>query len=290
MKVFLRILFMSALSALVAACSPGAGERPPTRSQTTSGDIYTGPVKIGDPYRVAGVTYYPREDLYYDVSGNASWYGSDFHGKRTANGEIYDMNALTAAHTTLPMPSWVRVTNLENGRVVVVRINDRGPFVKNRVIDLSRRAAQLLGFDRQGTARVRVQMANPDGSLIERPIDGGLTPLPQKTAENEIEEESLSSLDAVAGDPFDSDPLMAQWDEEYFIQVGAYSSKENAQSLVDRLRAVGSAFIEPVAFGSHFVYRVRLGAFNAMAEAEQVLAAVQNLGFLDARIFTEPVQ
>jgi rare lipoprotein A len=118
--------------------------------------------KVGDPYQINGVWYYPAEDYGYSETGIASFYGGEsqgvnFHGRSTANGEVYDMNALTAAHQTLPMPSLVRVTNLENGRSVVLRVNDRGPFIRGRIIDVSRRSAQLLGFEPQGTARVRVE-------------------------------------------------------------------------------------------------------------------------------------
>jgi len=114
--------------------------------------------KIGKPYQIAGTWYYPQEDFEYDETGIASWYGAKFHGRRTANGEIYNMNALTAAHRTLPMPSFVRVTNLENGRSLILRVNDRGPFARGRILDVSRRGSQLLGFQKQGTARVRVQV------------------------------------------------------------------------------------------------------------------------------------
>ncbi|MGJ3260810.1 MAG: septal ring lytic transglycosylase RlpA family protein [Rhodospirillales bacterium] len=117
-----------------------------------------GRYKIGNPYQIEGIWYHPAEDYEYDETGIASWYGAAFHGKLTANGEQYDMNALTAAHRTLPMPSFVRVTNLENGRSLVLKVNDRGPFAKGRIIDISRRGAQLLGFQNQGTARVRVQI------------------------------------------------------------------------------------------------------------------------------------
>ncbi len=119
-----------------------------------------GKYKVGKPYQVNGTTYFPRVDPDYNRVGIASWYGADFHGKPTANGDVYDMNALTAAHTTLPMPSKVRVTNMENGRSLILTVNDRGPFVKNRIIDVSRRAAQLLGFAQQGTAKVRVEIIN----------------------------------------------------------------------------------------------------------------------------------
>ena len=100
-----------------------------------------GNYKVGKPYRINGNTYVPRVDPNYNQTGVASWYGAEFHGKPTANGDTYNMNELTAAHTTLPMPSKVKVTNLENGRTLVLTVNDRGPFVKNRIIDVSRRAA-----------------------------------------------------------------------------------------------------------------------------------------------------
>jgi len=114
--------------------------------------------KVGKPYQIQGVWYYPKEDFNFDETGIASWYGTKFHGRKTANGEVYDMNALTAAHRTLPMPSYVRVTNLENGRSLVLRVNDRGPFARGRIIDISRRGSQLLGFQKAGTAKVRVQI------------------------------------------------------------------------------------------------------------------------------------
>lgn len=125
-----------------------------------------GGYKLGKPYAVAGRWYVPRAEPGYDRSGTASWYGSDFHGRKTANGEVFDMNALTAAHPTLPLPSYVSVTNLANGRTVLVRLNDRGPYVRDRVIDLSRRSAEALGYIGRGTANVRVQFVG------QAPLDG----------------------------------------------------------------------------------------------------------------------
>lgn len=113
--------------------------------------------KIGDPYNIKGKRYYPKEDLNYSETGIASWYGPNFHAKQTANGERYNQYAMTAAHRTLPLPTVVKVTNLENGRSVIVRINDRGPFAKNRIIDLSYGAAKKLGMIKQGTAKVKVE-------------------------------------------------------------------------------------------------------------------------------------
>lgn len=116
-----------------------------------------GTYKVGRPYVIHGSTYTPSAQPSYDETGVASWYGDDFDGKRTANGETYDMYALTAAHRTLPMPSYAYVTNLANNRTILVRINDRGPFKKERLIDLSLHAAKELGFERAGTQQVRVR-------------------------------------------------------------------------------------------------------------------------------------
>lgn len=122
--------------------------------------------KIGNPYQIGGRWYTPKEDPNYDRTGIASWYGTDFHGRLTANGELYDMNALTAAHKTLPLPSYAYVTNVQNGRTVLVRINDRGPYAGNRIIDLSRATARQLNLERSGIGSVRVQYAGP------APLDG----------------------------------------------------------------------------------------------------------------------
>jgi rare lipoprotein A len=112
--------------------------------------------RVGNPYVIGGRTYVPREDPHYSAVGLASWYGDDFHGRETANGEIFDMHSISAAHPTLPIPSYARVTNLRNGRSIVVRVNDRGPYVGNRIIDVSVKAAKLLGFHSNGLTRVRV--------------------------------------------------------------------------------------------------------------------------------------
>ncbi len=121
---------------------------------------------VGRPYRIAGKWYRPAVDNNYDQTGTASWYGPNFHGRLTANGEIFDQFALSAAHPTLPLPSYVRVQNLSNGRSITVRVNDRGPFANNRLIDLSRRSAEVLGFINAGTARVRVTY------IGQAPVDG----------------------------------------------------------------------------------------------------------------------
>jgi rare lipoprotein A len=116
-----------------------------------------GTYRVGKPYVVAGKVYVPEEDVNYRQDGLASWYGDDFHGRLTANGEVFDMAALTAAHPTLPMPCYARVTNLSNGKSLIVRVNDRGPYANNRLIDVSNKAAELLEFKSVGVARVRVE-------------------------------------------------------------------------------------------------------------------------------------
>ncbi len=118
---------------------------------------YSGSVKVGDPYDIKNITYTPKLDQHYDETGHASWYGHDFHCNKTANGEYFNKHQLSAAHKTLPMPSVVKVTNLANGKSIEVIINDRGPFVKGRIIDLSERAASAIDMKRHGVAKVRVQ-------------------------------------------------------------------------------------------------------------------------------------
>lgn len=127
---------------------------------------YHGTFKVGNPYEIFGVSYVPQNYEDYEEIGTASWYGDDFHGKLTANGETYNMGSMTAAHPTLPLPSLVRVTNLRNNKSVVVRVNDRGPFAKNRVIDVSEKAATELGFKGQGTTEVKIELLRNDTDLM----------------------------------------------------------------------------------------------------------------------------
>ncbi len=168
-----RLFYVLLLGSALTACS--TGRAPPTTTPSAKPTPQaslpeTGEYKVGKPYQVEGVWYYPSEDYSYREEGIASWYGPDFHGKRTANGERYDMNAMTAAHPTLPLPSIVNVTNLENGRSVKLRINDRGPFKSKRIIDISRQGAQLLGFKDQGTAKVRVEIDRDESMTLKNQL------------------------------------------------------------------------------------------------------------------------
>lgn len=146
---------------LAACATPKYASRLPTTPGAPDAGIGGAHYKVGKPYQVGGIWYVPREQPDYDETGVASWYGPGFHTKATANGETFDQALVSAAHTTLPLPSWVEVTNLENGRRMEVRVNDRGPFVAGRIIDLSQEAARRLGFEQKGVARVRVRYLGP---------------------------------------------------------------------------------------------------------------------------------
>jgi rare lipoprotein A len=169
-----RIFFIAggsaALALALAACSSGPQGKPTARSP----DDGRGAYKVGKAYDIDGKTYYPAENWSYDETGMASWYGPGFHGRQTASGEIYDQHATSAAHPTLPLPSIVRVTNLANGKEVVARVNDRGPFAHNRIIDLSKGAARQIGLDISGTAKVRVQLLTRESEMIKQvALQGG---------------------------------------------------------------------------------------------------------------------
>ena len=223
----------------------------------------TGTYKVGNPYQVNGVWYYPAEDPYYDQEGIASWYGEPFHGRQTANGEIYDMNDLTAAHKTLPMPVFVRVTNLENGRSLVLRVNDRGPFVSGRIIDVSRRAAQLLGFQQQGTTKVRVQVVDPVTG-VEYAAQDPNAPADTTPAESQV---SLTNMQTAGG---------------IFVQAGAFGDANNAQKVSDNLIAVGHVQIFRVVIGDVPLYRVRLGPYATVEEAEAARVMAAGRGYPEA--------
>ena len=233
---FASILFLP----LLAACA-GSVQAPKS----------AGTYKVGNPYQIAGKWYYPSDDPHYQETGTASWYGPTFHGKSTANGEQFNENDVTAAHRTLPMPSYVEVTNLENGRKLIVRVNDRGPFAKDRIIDLSRRSAQLLGVEQQGTARVHVKRIYPKG---QPPAVVAAAPPPPVTI-------------VPVGD--------------IFVQVAALSDRGRASSLAAELSRFGVSNISSTGTG---FYRVRVGPFADEASATAVLAQLQAAGYAEARV------
>lgn len=218
--------------------------------------------KTGHPYKVAGRWYKPlQHESAYDASGIASWYGRDFHGKHTANGEIYDMHALSAAHKTLPLPTLVRVTNLDNGRSVIVRVNDRGPFVKNRLIDLSHAAAQQLGYAERGTAHVRVQTLD----LPAPNKDTQLATSGQKTG-NRLSGPHAAPASVASGN--------------MFIQLGAFGLKDNAIRLQNRLKTdFPNTHATATSLSGKTLYRVRIGPFDDMPHMEEAILSLQSRGF-----------
>ncbi len=193
----LRPLVLMSLCLAIASCAHRGTDDQSVGTLPSPAPKPAPHAKVGNPYVIEGVRYVPREDPYYNEVGVASWYGQQFHNKLTANGELFDMNRLTAAHKTLPLPSLVRVTNLENGRTAVLRLNDRGPFAGDRIIDLSRRAAEVLGTKEQGLAQVRVEYLGPAD------LDDAITALnqPEDYAALELPGQLPPSFVAAAASP-----------------------------------------------------------------------------------------
>lgn len=294
MRFFSSLIVLFALTAVLPACAQlqfGA-ELAKQGKRTAAGGIY----KVGNPYKIAGEWYYPRENTKYDNIGIASWYGPKFQGRRTANGEIFDMNLLTAAHPTLPMPVMVQVTNLENGRSMKLRVNDRGPFKKNREIDLSRRAAEILGFKDKGTARVRVKylhrapLYNQRGQLISGDesdsfvFDKPYTPTRDRYVSaapiTEVETKSLDGQDL----PSKKSVLPKQ---KYYVQLGVFSRKDSAEALRQKLGQIGQVEVSELTSGGRQLYRVRVGPVNSRVDANILVDDILDYGHQDAFILEE---
>ncbi len=228
-----------------------------------------GYVKRGKPYKVMGQWYYPLESARnYDQTGTASWYGKKFHGRKTANGERYDMHAMSAAHKTLPLPTMVRVTNLDNGRSVVVRVNDRGPFVKSRIIDLSYAAARSLGYDKKGTAHVRVQALDGNNVSSTRNNPPALSKPTRQVSNRAV-----------------SYPAATQ-DGGIYVQLGAFSSRSNANQLRQELiDAFPSIRIHHKSRPD--LYRVRIGPFHEVSETESIIISLQKQGYNNTVVVIE---
>ncbi len=258
-----------------------------------------GVYKVGSPYVIKGVRYVPEVEPDYDETGIASWYGPGFHKKLTANGETYDQNDLTAAHRTLPLPTYVRVTNLENGRAIVLRVNDRGPFAHGRIIDVSRRGAQLLGFERQGTARVRVRVidsvdagfvaAKPETTQEER---DAVAAIPVRPVESATLEPPPGVREApalpVSNEPPPQVALEAVGPTDIYVQAGSFTLYDNANRLAARLISFGEVQIQSAIVGENEFFRVRVGPFAAVENADVVLENMIASGFPEARIVVGP--
>lgn len=236
--------------------------------------------KIGNPYVIAGRTYVPRRDDAYDAVGLSSWYGPNFHGRPTSNGEIFDQDALTAAHTTLPIPSLIEVTNLENGRRAVLRLNDRGPFVDDRILDVSRAAARELGFIDAGLAQVRVRYLGP-ADAHDRAAPSRIFTA-EDIASDPIAARVLANAEPAAVGTGGS--LTMASSGALALQAGAFASRANAEALRDRLSGEGEAWIEEAASAAGRVYRVIIGSWASQAEAEAAGRNLRRHGISDARI------
>jgi rare lipoprotein A len=280
-----------------------------------------GRYKVGSPYQIKNVWYYPRVDYAYDETGVASWYGPNFHNKPTANGETFDQNGVSAAHRTLPLPSVVRVTNLGNGRALVVRINDRGPFAHGRIIDLSKRGAQLLGFERAGVARVRVQILPEESRAAAKLARSGGTPRPVVASVNvkakvpdavpvpSVSVESLTPIPGATAAPTEK-PAVAKppppsaveltrrsrgtvlsdqpvEPTNLFVQAASFSKQDNAARLKSKLSDIGAADVYGAKIRGKQFYRVRIGPLDDVNQADKVLELVIARGFPGARIIVE---
>ncbi len=269
------------------------------------------PYKVGKPYTIMGRTYAPKEDWSYAETGTASWYGDEFHGRPTANGEPFDKNALTAAHKTLPLPSLVRVTNLENGRSAILRVNDRGPFSRGRIIDVSHQAARVLGFEAEGTARVKVELLTEESQQLAMKhgakLDNELAetrrrqdPLVQQATANSPPKAPMIEtlpLEAVEVSPpaFTSPPApvpqaIAEQNplaNGYYVQLGAFGRAENVERLQNQLKNLGQIQVSPLQTNGGVLYRVRLGPLIDQAQAHAVQRQVQSYGLPDAKIVFE---
>ena len=303
LRGIVRAGILVALALLLSACAQTQPAVFAVKEIAREAPAGEGVYKVGQPYQINGIWYTPAEDPAYNKTGIASWYGRPFHGQRTANGEIYDMNTLTAAHKTLPMPSYVRVTNLENGRSLILRLNDRGPFVNGRIIDVSYRAAQLLGFSEKGTARIQVQAvdgpsenliaaraANPGGGLE---IDVAAAPRPQVAVDDLPPPAGVDVAPAEGFQPtlgLGIEPGVMLFEvapTDMYVQAGAFAIYESANKLRSELEYLGQVAISSINIGGRQLYRVRIGPIASVARADATLAVVIDQGHAEARIIIE---
>jgi rare lipoprotein A len=266
-----KLLLAAALVA-TAGCTPYRYERPAPGGATET--VITPPrTRRGNPafYEVMGQRYYVATTSEgYRETGVASWYGKQFHGLPTAGGEIYDMHELTAAHKTLPIPTWVEVTNLRNDASVIVKVNDRGPFVDNRIIDLSFAAARQLGMVEAGTGMVEVRALGTPATGTDQTTARLVTP-------------AASTAIAPA-----SSVMPTRSSEPLFLQVGAFGDPANARRLLERLTGAGfdDVFMISATQTTPVIHRVRIGPIDSVASFDALVARLTSLGFADARLVT----
>jgi rare lipoprotein A len=253
--------------------------------------------KIGKKYNVGGKYYYPKKDLYYNKTGIASWYGPKFHGKLTANGEIYNQYALTAAHKTLPLPSAVKVTNLKNNKSIVLRINDRGPFVNDRIIDLSSKAADILDLKREGTGLVRVQILREKSLYLEKLAKQGSFPEINDLKETELPNITIPSKVAVKIKDTKNQKIVTKkinynlknLNKEYkiYIKLASFSSKKNAEIMKKKVSYIDKVKIYKIYKLNKTLYQVKAGPFLSVEKVDQLHSLLLQKGMQGAKIIIE---
>ncbi len=282
-----QLLAVSLMVAVLSGCTFGVPISDRGKQQNSSVPTHvpaTTPSKRGNPssYVVFGKRYYVLNSSEGFVQrGIASWYGTKFHGRETSTGEIYNMHAMTAAHKTLPIPVYVHVKNLDNGRSTVVRVNDRGPFIAGRIIDLSYAAAKKLAVDVPGTANVEIrvmQAGEPKTANVVSTSDPESVSLVTRAAAN-------------PSTPVRRIPLVSDLDDDIplFIQMGSFSSELNANNLVQDLIAVNETAVQisQLQTGNGLFYRVRVGPLFDIDEANAILSRLRGKGFQTAHIVVE---
>jgi rare lipoprotein A len=306
--MMLRRLLISISGVVLALGLSGCWFGPPEDSDSSLGK---GIYKLGQPYQINGAWYYPSDDFGYDETGIAALYG-DVDEQFTANGERFDQNVASGAHRTLAMPTIVQVTNLDNGRSIQLRINDRGPTAPNRILSMSRRAGQLLGFGPGGTAKVEVKVLVPETMQVQSlaklnsgEATAGPAPPPAVPHEAIIAETLPPPGSNAQPQPIRPAPappprveaaippaarspeqvkLFPVHQTQIFIQAGAFASGANAQKMKARLDALGAVNIAATRVNGLDIYRVRLGPIPSIDEADRLLARAVSAGASDAKI------
>lgn len=288
-----------------ASNDPFAGKGSPYYKGKGKIPMGGGHYQLGDPYQVAGRWFTPMEQPNYDKKGLASWYGEAFNRRMTSNGEWFDMDQLTAAHPTMPLPSYAEVTNLNTGAKIIVRVNDRGPFVGTRIMDLSKRSAIALGYKQQGTAPVRVRYIGPaplndNGThlmAMNQELKRG-TPLRQMIAA--ANQGRSDDVQVAQAEPAQQENYEAQPEQQfaqnppsavnYFVQAGTFADPDNAERLRLEFVNIGPVQVAELEGSDGPVYRMRVGPFDNLDDAQIALNQVQGYGLPDAQLLESHLQ
>ena len=289
MRAFLPIVIAFGFS--LSACSSSKEAAAPTLAKTRGSTVlkpspHIGQdarprYKVGNPYVIAGKRHVPEERFDLAESGRASWYGPGFHGRQTANGERYDQRAMTAAHRTLQLPAIIRVSNVGNGRRVVLRVNDRGPYHGGRVLDVSEAGAEALDFKNLGTALVMIE-------VLEGPSRRVAEMAGRKVSVAELESVRAEAAAADNGVFITSVGTTARNSgappSSIFVQAAAFSSITNAQAFLAKAGQIGEVVIEPSFSNGHAIYRVKLGPYRTVKDAERAIPYLADMGAPSAHV------